>query len=101
MTRAGDWVVVAANNGWHLEPYAWYVDAPMTPLGWLLTALAAWWGLRQVRRWWRDMIERTRLEEERRRYETERFVDRAVRTQAAKQRSKRDDGPPDPDVGPG
>ena len=84
--------VVAANNGWHLEPF---VDGygPVSPFTWLLVAVVAGWALR---RWWHHLLEDERRLRERRQRETQRIVDAALRqarakesSQAAKDRTKR------------
>jgi hypothetical protein len=88
--------MVAANNGWHLQPD--YAVPPLVegPLDWVLLIVGAAWGLRLLRRWWRRVLEEDRLVQQQRRRQTQRLVDEALRQARARRRAE-DDRAPGPD----
>jgi hypothetical protein len=70
--------MIAANNGWHLEPYVWYAPDGATPVDWLLVAVGTVLGLWWLRRRWRESLAHDLALKEARRRQTERMIQVAL-----------------------
>ncbi len=86
--------MIAANNGWHLEPHTWYAPLGASPWDWVLVAVAVVLGLWWLRRWWREELARDRARKEAQRRQTERMIQVALARARRAEADGRTSGPP-------